>query len=349
MRRPSRSDSHRGGGGATGGHVKAAAWRLALFSGVIVVVLMLVIAAIQRPVSGSTETHDAIFTDANGLKVGDDVRMYGVQVGKIKSIDLDGAQARVRLSVKTDAPVYDNSKLAIRYQNLTGQRYIDLQQQPQPGNRLAAGARIGVDHTVPSFDVTQLFNGLKPVLQTISPEAINQFSASMVALIEGDGSGVGPAMDAIGKLASYVNDRQQVIGTLIRNMSDLSDRVGGRVHNLVPLLARLSDIFQSLQQNIGGLTQFALTAPSVLRPIDTLLSTLGIHNGTDVDAILRQIFPDTKEALDVLGRLPGLLAAADTATTGPTGWKPVCSKGTAQLPAGVAVLISGQRVTICND
>lgn len=329
--------------------VKAAAWRLALFAGVIVVVLMLVLTAIQRPVSGKTETHDAIFTDANGLKVGDDVRMYGVQVGKVKGIGLEGAKARVSLSVKTDAPVYDNSKLAIRYQNLTGQRYIDLQQQPVPGNRIAADARIGEDHTVPSFDVTQLFNGLKPVLQTISPEAINQFSTSMVALIEGDGSGVGPAMDAIGKLASYVDNRQQVIGTLIHNMSDLSDRLGGRVHYLVPLLAQLSNVFESLQQNIGGLAQFAVTAPSVLRPINNLLNMLGITSGSDVDALIRQIFPDAKEAVDVLGRLPGVLAAADASVpAGPAGWKPVCSKGNADMPSVVQVLVSGQQVALCN-
>ncbi|WP_067701745.1 MlaD family protein [Nocardia jejuensis] len=329
--------------------VKGAAWRLALFAGVIVVVLMLVLTAIQRPVSGSTQNHDALFADANGLKVGDDVRMYGVQVGKVKSIELEGTSARVGVSVKTDAPVYDNSKLAIRYQNLTGQRYIDLQQQPQPGNRIAAGARIDLEHTVPSFDVTSLFNGLKPVLATISPEAINQFSASMVALIEGDGSGVGPAMDAIGKLAAHVDNRQQVIWTLIRNMSDLSDRLAGRVHYLVPLLAQLSDIFEALQQNIGGLAQFALTAPSVLRPIDNLLRTLGISSGSDVDALIRRIFPDAKEAVDVFTRLPAVLGAADASLpASPSGWKPVCSKGNADVPSVVKVLISGQQVAICN-
>ncbi|MFC9999017.1 MlaD family protein [Nocardia sp. NPDC127526] len=329
--------------------VKAAAWRLGLFAAVIVVVLMLVLTAIQRPVSGNTESHDALFTDANGLKVGDDVRMYGVQVGKVKGIELDGVNARVRLSVKTDAPIYDNSTLAIRYQNLTGQRYIDLQQQPTPGNRIAADARIGIDRTVPSFDVTSLFNGLKPVLATVSPEAINQFSASMVALIEGDGSGVGPAMDAIGKLASYVENRQQVIGTLIRNMSDLDDRLSGRVHYLVPLLKQLTNIFEALQANIGGLAQFAMTAPSVLGPVDSLLRTLGITSGSDVDALIRKIFPDAQEALEVFGRLPAVLAAADASLPANAGgWKPVCSKGNAEVPPVIGVLVQGQQVAICN-
>ncbi|RDI46315.1 MlaD family protein [Nocardia mexicana] len=329
--------------------VGAAAWRLALFAGVMILVLAVVFTAIKRPVSGGTEAHDALFTDANGLKVGDDVRMYGVQVGKIEGLSLDGAKARVRLSLKTDAPIYDNSKLAIRYQNLTGQRYIDLQQQPQPGARIPAGATVGTERTVPSFDVTSMFNGLKPVLATISPEAVNQFSASMVALIEGDGSGVGPALDAIGKFASYVDNRQQVIGTLIRNMSDLSERVGGRVHYLVPLLARLTDIFQGLQTNIGGLAQFAMAAPSVLGPLDNMFNALGLQTGTDVDALIRKLFPDPQQALEVLDRLPGLLAGLDAATPkNVAGWKPQCSNGNADVPQVFQVLIAGQQVAICN-
>ncbi|MBF6171770.1 MlaD family protein [Nocardia blacklockiae] len=328
--------------------VGSAAWRLLVFAGVMVVVLALVFTAIKRPVAGDTEVHDALFTDANGLKVGDDVRMFGVQVGKVEGVALDGAQARIHLSLKTDAPIYDNSKLAIRYQNLTGQRYIDLQQPPQPGARLAAGATVGTENTVPSFDVTSMFNGLKPVLATISPEAINQFSASMVALIEGDGSGVGPALDAIGKLASYVEDRQQAIGTLIRNMSDLSDKVGGRVHYLVPLLARLTDIFEGLQTNIGGLAQFAMAAPSVLGPLDSLFDALGLGTGDDVDALIRNLFPDPQQALEVLDRLPGLLAGLDAAIPkNVAGWKPQCSKGPADVPEVFGVLIAGQQVAIC--
>lgn len=331
--------------------VRGAAWRLALFAAVMVVVLSLILTAIKRPVAGDTEAHDAIFTDANGLKVGDDVRMYGVQVGKVEGISLAGDKAKVRLTVKTSTPIYDNSTLAIRYQNLTGQRYIDLQQKPNPGVRLAADARIEAKMTVPSFDVTSLFNGLKPVLATMSPESVNQFTESMLAVIEGDGSGIGPAMEAIGTLSKYVGDRQTVIATLVRNMSDISDRIGGRVHYLVPLLARLTDIFEALQANIGGLADFAMSAPSVLGPIDRLLGALGIgpDNAQNIDALIRALFPDPKEAVEVFGRLPGLLAAVDNALPRTVaGWKPECSKGNAEVPAPLRVLIAGQQVAICN-
>ncbi|MGS2809047.1 MlaD family protein [Nocardia sp. MW-W600-9] len=331
--------------------IRGVALRLGVFSLVMLAVLGLVFTLIKRPVAGDTEAHDALFTDANGLKVGNDVRMFGVQVGKIEKISLEGDKAKVHLTVKTDTPIYDNSKLAIRYQNLTGQRYIDLQQAPDPGKRIAADARIGANMTVPSFDVTSLFSGLKPVLATLSPEAINQFTASMLAVIEGDGSGLGPALAAIDELASYAEDRQQVIDTLIRNLSTLGDRHGGRVGYLLPLLARLTDIFEAMQRNIGGVAQFAMTAPSVLAPVDRLLASLGLVEGgsAEVDAMIRGLFPDPREAVAVFGRLPGLLATVDASLSRDfADFTPHCSNGAAPVPAPLQVLIAGQKVTVCN-
>ncbi|MET8776345.1 MCE family protein [Nocardia sp. NPDC004654] len=331
--------------------VRAAGLRLALFAGAMVAVLALVITAIQRPVSGDTDSYRVVFTDANGLKTGDDVRMFGVQVGKVETIALQGNQALVGISVRRASPVYDNSRFAIRYQNLTGQRYVDLQQQNTPSGRTAAGSTIGADRTVPSFDVTSLFNGLKPVLATLSPETVNQFSESMLAVIEGNGNGVGPALDAIGTLSSYAIDRQQVVSTLIRNLSKISDEIGGRSPHLVTLLSKLADVFTSLQIKITGLIDFAVTAPPVLDPVDSLLATLGLTEDAnpDLDTIVHTLFPDPRVFVDLLGRLPALLAGlreALPATTSNTAL--TCSRGRADVPGALDVLIAGQKVAICK-
>ncbi|MET9485462.1 MCE family protein [Nocardia sp. NPDC006630] len=330
--------------------ILGSAWRLAAFATVMLVVLGMVVIAIRQPVSGSTDGYRAIFTDANGLHTGDDVRMYGVRVGKVESIALEHDQAVVRLTVRRSSAIYDNSRLAIRYQNLTGQRYLDIQRDTAPAARTAPGATLGVDRTIPSFDVTSLFNGLKPVLATLSPEAINTFSESMLAVIEGDGNGVGPALDAIGRLSQYVGNRQLVISTLIQNMSEISDKIGGRSPQLVTLLGKLADVFQTLQTKIDGLIDFALTAPPVLEPIDDLLATLGLSENTnpDLDHIIRTLFPNPQEVIDILGQTPALLAALNAAVPAPGGPAAVCGHGAAELPSALKVLVSGQRVTVCN-
>ncbi|MET9214634.1 MULTISPECIES: MlaD family protein [unclassified Nocardia] len=324
--------------------------RLILFAAAMAGVLVVVITAIQRPIDGETRSYRAMFTDANGLKAGDDIRMRGVAVGKVREVGLAGAQASVALAVRADAAIFDNSVLAIRYQNMTGQRYVDIQQPAQPGARLAPGTVVGTTHTVPSFDVTELFNGLQPVLATLSPEAFNKFAESMVAVIEGDESGLGSALDAVGALGSYVTNRQQVISTLVGNLAAISDRLGGRSQGLVSMFRNLADVYDSLQVNMNGLLDFALTAPPVLYPLDSLLATAGLTVGDnpDVNEIVRRAFPDPQEAVDTLGRLPAALAALSAAVPNAAGPGALCSKGDADVPPVLRVLLDGQPVQVCS-
>ncbi|GEM30290.1 putative Mce family protein [Nocardia neocaledoniensis NBRC 108232] len=331
--------------------VSGSAWRLALFGAAMIAVLALVVTAIQRPVAGDTVDYRAVFTDVNGLKTGDDIRLYGVQVGKVNDISLRGREAVVGFSVRTGTSVHDNSRLAIRYQNLTGQRYVDLQQPAAPAGRTPAGALIGVDRTVPSFDVTTLFNGLKPVLATLSPEALNQFTSSLLAVIEGDGNGIGPALAAIGTLSGYVADRQQLITTLISNLAGISDALGGRSQHLVTLLSKLADVFTSLQIKVNGLIDFAMTAPPVLGPVDSLLATFGLteDENPDLANALRQAVPDPAAVAEIIGKLPSLLTGLRMAlpATG-SGVDKTCTKGAAEVPAPVAILFAGQQVSVCR-
>ncbi|MGA4791320.1 MlaD family protein [Nocardia sp. AB354] len=330
----------------------AVTWRLALFTAVMLVLVTVIVQAIQRPVGGTVDHYTALFTDANGLASGADVRMFGVQVGKVDSVTLDaGNKARVRFTVRHDRPVYDTSTLAIRYQSLTGQRYVDVRQPDRPGTQLAAGTTVGVDHTTPSFDITTLFNGLKPVLAEFSPEALNQFTSSMLAVVQGDGEGIGPALDAIDKLSGYVTDRQAVISVLIHNMRIAADQLGGRSPEAVTLLDGLVHVFVVLRQKMDGVVELAVTGPPVLKPLDELAATLGLTPGADpdFDTALRAAFPDPQAAVNLLGRLPGLLQSLNDQlpAANPAAPSP-CSKGNAPVPAALQVLIAGQRISVCK-
>ncbi|MBL1079409.1 MCE family protein [Nocardia sp. 2] len=336
--------------------VRAVLLRLGLFSAAMIALLLVVISAIVRPVSGETTRYSGVFTDVSGLKTGDDVRMYGVQVGKVTGLELDGSRATVEFTVQRDRPVYTTSTLAIRYQTLTGQRYVDVRQPDGPGERLRPGAVIGADRTVPSFDITQLFNGLQPVLAEFSPGALNQFTESVLAVIEGNGDGIGPALDAFEKLSRYVSDRQAVLTLIVENLQGISNQIGGKSPQLITLLEGLADVFTSFRKELDGLLVFAAAAPSTLGPLNSLLATLGFAEGENpnLEADLRLLFPNPDESLEVLGRLPGLLQSlaglmppAAGSTAGLIDMH--CSKGQAEVPAPFSVLISGQRISICKS
>lgn len=326
--------------------------RLAAFVTVMVLLLTVVFQLIDRPVGGPTEGYSALFTDANGLKAGDDVRMYGVSVGKVSGLELDGPLARVTFTSERTRPIYVNSTLAIRYQNLTGMRYLDVQQPNDPGEEQQPDDTITTDHTVPAFDITTLFNGLQPVLATLTPNDLNQLTGSLVAVIEGDETRVGSALDGIEKLTDhYVTDRQAVISTLVRNLGQVVDHLGGKSGHAMELLTQMTAVFGTLADRIGGLIDFSLTIRPVLYPLQSLLNTVGLTGDPNphLDNVLRTAIPDPAAAADTLGRLPALIQGLAAAIPDPgADFGPTCSNGTAQAPHALEILIQQQRITLCN-
>ncbi|WP_067686445.1 MlaD family protein [Nocardia jejuensis] len=326
--------------------------RIAVAVTVMVVVLIGVFQVIERPVSGDTDTYTALFTDANGLRAGDDVRLYGVQVGKVRGVELDGARARVEFTVLADRPLFTDTKVAVRYRNLTGFRYLEIRQPDQPGHRREPGTEFTTAQTVSAFDITTLFNGLQPVLRELSPADLNQFTSSLLAVIDGDGHGLGPALDSIEKLSHYASDRQAVLARLVANLSQISDHIGGDSGNAMKLLVSLTDLFVVITDKLPGLIDFSNRIPPVLTPLRSMLTVLGVTGrpGTDLDALLTQAFPDPYDAVAVFDRVPSLLQAITAAIprTGPDA-QPTCSHGNAAAPEPLRVLIAGQRIVLCNS
>ncbi|GAA3711973.1 MlaD family protein [Gordonia hankookensis] len=323
--------------------------RVGAFALAMLLILFAVLRTIERPVADATDNYTALFTDANGLHPGDDVREFGVAVGNVTTIDLAGDTARVVFTMKPSQQLSVGAKLAIRYQNLTGQRYLDIQQSsPVIGGIRRSGSTIGTDHTVPSFDITTLFNGLQPVLADLSPADLNKFTGSMLAVVQGNGAGIGPALDAIEKLSTYTTDRQAVISTLVRNLSVVSEQIGGKSGHAVALIEELTTLFKNLEAKLPGLIDFAAQIPPVLDPLDHIMGEIGLVGDPNqpLDGLIDRAFPDPKTAIGALNRLPGFLQSL--AGLAPTSGQLTCSKGQASPGHEIEVLLGGQRITLCR-
>lgn len=321
------------------------------FGAVAALLLVAVVTVVQRPVDGPTTRFAAEFTDASGLSAGDDVRMHGVAVGKVEGLELVDGLARVQFTVGAERALYDSTVIAIRYQNLTGQRYLDIQQPATPGTELEADSLIEEGRTIPSFDITSLFNGLRPVLAEMSPERVNMLTSNLIAVIEGDERGIGPALESIGELSDFAADRQEVVATLIDNLAFASQQLGGKSPETIVLLSQLANLFDELQEKVEGIIDFAMTAPSVMGPLDSLLANLGLTpvENPDLDRLVADAYPDTRRALESMTRVPVVLQSlvARSAPEAP-GLDLGCSQGRADLPVQIQVLLDGQQVVVCR-
>jgi len=122
------------------------------FSAAVAVVLALLIAGgiamLVRNTVFKPKTITAYFTSATAIYPGDEVRVSGVKVGTIKSIQADGTKAKMTLAVGRDVPIPADAKAVIVSQNLVGARYVQLAPAYEDsGPTMPDGAVIGVDRT----------------------------------------------------------------------------------------------------------------------------------------------------------------------------------------------------------
>ncbi|WP_406813479.1 MlaD family protein [Mycobacterium sp. M23085] len=331
--------------------LKAAMWRIGVTIIVSVVLFILLSNTIVNPVDVNTRTYLADYTDASGLHPDGDVRVRGVRVGKIESVDLariNGQNlARVRFTLDNKYGIVRATRLAIKFQALTGVRYMDVT-NPAEGYRGAdLVTQIPTAMTQPSFDVTALFNGLQPVLATLSPDEINTFTANAASFLTGDGSGLAPLLDSIRRLTEFVTDRQQVIATLMNNLSGLAEAIGGTSEKFIHLIDLVNQPVDAINGILDEFRKDVIYSKDFLDPVTRLLHNAGFRNGINVDTALDRAFSNLDNFFDAFKLVPVINENIPPPGGDGTAVEP-CSRGNFQLPETMDVLLNGQRVVLCN-
>lgn len=320
-------------------------------SALATVVFILIVNVLRQPVASETRSYTAEFTDASGLHVDADVRVRGVRVGKVEDMRLvrkaGQSLAEVDLSLDKRYAVVPATRLAIKYQALTGLRYLDIANPAEQTSDANLVHQIPLRMTQPSFDITTLFNGLQPVLATLSPKDIDTFTENAASFLQGDGNGFGPMLDSIHKLTEFVADRQKVVATLMSNLSAVADTLGGHSKDLVQVLTWLNRPLDSAISVLDEFRKSELYGPGFTSAAVRLLANIGFKPGkADMDKGIDRALTVFDDYSDAFKRVPVIWDNVQPPAD--EGTPQQCSRGHAQLPESMDVLLNGQRVVLCN-
>ncbi|NMI01146.1 MCE family protein [Pseudonocardia acidicola] len=268
-----------------------------VFAVVVALATTVLAATIANSQSGSQTGYKAVFTDASGLLVGDDVRIAGVVVGSVDSVKIVNRRfAEVDFSVASDQRLPASVTAAVLYKNLVGQRFLSLGQGTgDTSATLPAGGTIPVDRTTPPLNLTTLFNGFKPLFSALDPDQVNKLSTEIVQVLQGQGGTVDSLLASTASLTNTIADRDQVIGEVINNLNSVLDTVNSRDQ-------QLSDLVLSLQQLVSGLAQDRKPIGDAITSIGTLTQVTG--------SFVQDGRPALKDDIAALGDLAGNLDTA---------------------------------------
>ena len=291
-----------------------AAIKLGIFTLVSVIVTGMLVVIMGGFGLGSQSEYKAVFSSASELTAGDQVRIAGVVVGKVKDVKIHHrTEAMVTFKVKDGVPLTQDSRASIRFLNLIGDRYMSLSQGKEGAPRLKPGSTLQLDRTTPALNLTELFQGFQPLFAALRPEDVNKLSLNLIQVLQGEGGTVQELLSNTASLTNTLADRDELIGDVITNLSTLMTTVDDHHQQLDELITSMRSWFGDLAKDrevIGGsLTNISRVTESVA---DLLTEGRPLLK-KDV-AQLRRLFtilakPQNKAYLDeTLDLLPKMLA-----------------------------------------
>ncbi|QRP47376.1 MCE family protein [Amycolatopsis sp. FDAARGOS 1241] len=163
------------------------------------------------PLIGDGTTYAAEFTEAAGLQTGNDVRIAGVEVGRVSAVRLDGARVRVSFKVK-DAWLGDTTSAAIKLKTVLGQKYLAL--DPTGSGSLDPDVPIPSSRTTAPYDVLAAFRDLSATVDHIDTAQLAHGFDTLAATFAHTPADVRSALSGLSRLSDTLASRDAQLTAL---------------------------------------------------------------------------------------------------------------------------------------
>lgn len=287
-------------------------------AGLVVVAVLLVLAfnASSLPLIGGGDEYSAAFTEAGGLREGDDVRIAGVKIGDVTGVDLEGSHVRVDFRVTGDAAFGPQTGASVRIKTLLGEKYVSL--EPRGAGQMEEGTQIPLERTVSSYDVVTAFSDLTRTTERIDTDLLAESLDVLATEFEDTPENVRGALDGLSRLSRTIADRDEQLRTLLRSANSVSgtvaeqnaaiDRLIKDADLLVIELDKRREDIHTLFTNTNALakevTGLVRDNREELRPaleeLRKVLAVLQKHE-QDLQATIRAMAPFTRLFANTLG------------------------------------------------
>ena len=255
--------------------VRNEAIKLAIFTAVGLLAAALLYLTLGRITLEPTSTYYLRTDNASGLTTGDPVRIAGVRVGRVNAVSVGAHDmVTVKFSLQKSLHLTDQTKALVRYQNLLGDRFLELQQPNNGGHVEKAGYTLPPSRTIPALDLDVLLNGFKPLFAGLQPTQINQLATNVIKTLQGQGGTLQDLLTQTASLTNSVADHDQEIGGLITNLDSVLGQVDQRDHELRSTITDFASLLGKLDADKTPILNAVDQIDSMSTSVAGLLTTV---------------------------------------------------------------------------
>ncbi|GAA3951714.1 MCE family protein [Gordonia caeni] len=223
----------------------------------------------------------ATFPSAVGIYEGSNVRILGVNVGKVTKVTPTGDTAQVEMRVENGVELPADVQAVQMIPSLVADRYVQLIPAYSGGPTAGSDVTLGLDRTAVPVEIDAIYENLQKLSKSLGPgkDGVNQkgalsdFVTAGAEALDGNGEKLGAAITNLSKAAS----------TLSNSRGDLA----GTIQNLDVFVGALKENDQQVRQFNKQMASFNTFLASERNQLGKALSTLSYALG-DVAGFLSE-------------------------------------------------------------
>jgi len=224
---------------------------LAIFAAIFIIEMVGGASFLQRGYRVSAQ-----FDTVQELKVGDSVKMAGVEIGRVEKITLADGKVAVTMKLHPDAVVKTDSEAVIKFAGLMGQNFVAIgfgspdAQKLEDNQFVTTAEQPDLNAIMAKLDSAA--SGVQNLTKSFTPDTINNLFGPLTDFIKQNSGHIGGAISNIENISGQIASGQGTVGKLIYE-DTLYNSALGTVTNLQDAVTQVRAVVNGVSSGQGTL------------------------------------------------------------------------------------------------
>lgn len=228
--------------------------RIVLALLVVIAVLAGLVFALRAFTGIGKNSFSAVVATSKGIFKGDEIRILGVKVGEITSIEAGPDKAKINFWVENKYKVPADAKAVMVNSSLVSSRALELTPVYTGGPAMAPNTVIPMDRTAVPVEFDDLKSQLNKLNETLQPSrpgglsTAGEFTKAVADNMRGQGANIREAVEKLSQTVSILGDQSPDLFGTIKNLSVLLTGL----RDSSSLLTQLNDNFAAVSATLAN-------------------------------------------------------------------------------------------------
>lgn len=251
---------------------RAASLVRAGFMGVVLAILIIAVGLQpERILAYATSLqYKALFSEAGGIIVGNDVTLSGIKVGAVTDVSLVNGDALVAFTINGKYPLGSETTAHIKTGTLLGERVLSL--ESSGSGKLDRTEAIPVSRTSSPYSLSDAVGELTENTAGTDTGQLNQSLDTLSTTLDQIAPRLGPTFDGLSRVSRSLNSRNETLADLLKAASDVTGILSERSQQVNSLILNANDLLAVLVERRQAVVDLLANTSAVSKQLVGLVA-----------------------------------------------------------------------------